>query len=300
MERLVDVRAEVAAALATGRPVVGLESTVYAHGLPHPDNLRAAAAVERAVRDEGAVPATIGLLRGRLVVGLAPEEIEELASLPDVAKVSVRDIAPVIASRRPGATTVAATAAVASAVSIRVMATGGIGGVHREGHKSLDISADLHALAGHPIAVVCAGAKSVLDLKRTLEVLETLGVPVIGYRTDVFPAFYSADSGLALDHTVDEAREVAAILEAQTALDRPQGVLVAQPPPPGSAVPRQEMERWVETALVEAEKAEIEGSALTPFLLDRVSRLSDGRALRANLALLESNARLAAEIAGCL
>lgn len=300
MERYFDVRAEVAVALATGRPVVVLESTVYAQGLPAPENLRSAAALEAAIREEGAIPATLGIVRGRVVLGLTPQELQELTQSPDTAKVSLRDIAPVLAAGRPGATTVAATAALASEAGIRVMATGGIGGVHRGVQSTLDISADLRAIAEHPIAVVCSGAKSVLDLARTLEALETLGVPVVGYRTREFPAFYATGSGLMLEHAVDEPAEIASVMEAQAAVGRREGVLVVQPPPSDSAVASQAMERWIEEALREAEEAGAAGKDLTPFLLERIARASDGRALRANLALLEANARLAARIARCL
>jgi len=297
MERFLDVRVEVAAALATGRPVVALETTVYAHGLPHPFNLRAAALMEAAVREEGAVPATIGLLRGRVIVGMTPDEVEELATGSGVAKVSLRDIAPVVASRGPGATTVAATAALASTASIPIMATGGIGGVHRGGEDSLDVSADIQAVARTPIAVVCAGAKSVLDLGRTLEALETLGVPVIGFGTSEFPAFYSSGSGLPVGYRADFPGEVASIIEAQRALRRREGILVVQAPPETAALPRAEVDGWIETAIEEADRAGIRGSDVTPFLLERVSRASGGRTLETNLALLESNARLAARIA---
>lgn len=297
MQRFLDVRVEVAAALATGRPVVALETTVFAHGLPHPTSLEAARSMEAAVRDEGAVPAAIGLLRGRAVVGLTPDEIEELSIGLHVAKVSVPDIAPLIAAGRPGATTVAGTAALASAASISVVATGGIGGVHRGGEASLDVSADLRELAEARVAVVCAGAKSVLDLERTLETLETLGVPVIGFGTDEFPAFYSAESGLGLEHRADTPREVARVLEVQRALKRRQGLLVVQPPPPEAAIPRAEVEEWVEVALEEATRSGTSGKKVTPFLLDSVKRSSGGRSLATNLALLESNARLAARIA---
>lgn len=297
MERYLDVRVEVAAALATGRPVVALESTVFAHGLPRPVNLQAAAAMEAAVREEGAVPATIGLLRGRAIVGLTSDEIEELADGLRVAKVNVHDIAPVIASRMPGATTVSATAALANSALISIMATGGIGGVHRGGEDSLDVSADLQELARTPVTVVCAGAKSVLDLERTLEGLETLGVPVVGYETAEFPAFYSSASGLALEHRADDPREVATILEVQRALKRRQGVLVVQPPPAAAAIPRAEVDEWIEVALREAEAAGVTGKKVTPFLLESVSRSSKGRSLETNLALLEANARLAARIA---
>jgi pseudouridine-5'-phosphate glycosidase len=300
MERYLDVRVEVAAALATGRPVVALETAVVSHGLPSPINLRAVAAMEAAIREEGAVPATVGLLRGRVIIGMTPDETEELAFGKDVAKVSVRDIAPVISSRRRGATTVAATAALASTASIPIMATGGIGGVHRGGEDSLDVSADVQVLSRTPIAVVCAGAKSVLDLGRTLEALETLGVPVVGFGTDEFPAFYSSESGLALEHRADDPGEVATIIGVQRALNRQEGILVVQPPPEATAIPGATVDEWIEFALAEADAAGIRGKDVTPFLLENVSRSSRGRTLEANLSLLESNARLAARIATLL
>jgi pseudouridine-5'-phosphate glycosidase len=300
MERYLDVRVEVAAALATGRPVVALETAVVSHGLPSPINLRAVAAMEAAIREEGAVPATVGLLRGRVIIGMTPDETEELAFGKDVAKVSVRDIAPVISSRRRGATTVAATAALASTASIPIMATGGIGGVHRGGEDSLDVSADVQVLSRTPIAVVCAGAKSVLDLGRTLEALETLGVPVVGFGTDEFPAFYSSESGLALEHRADDPGEVATIIGVQRALNRQEGILVVQPPPEATAIPGATVGEWIEFALAEADAAGIRGKDVTPFLLENVSRSSRGRTLEANLSLLESNARLAARIATLL
>ena len=300
MDRYLDVRVEVTTAVATGRPVVALESTVYAHGLPAPENLQAAATLEAAIREEGAVPATLGIVDGRVVVGLTSQELTELTRDPDTAKVSLRDIAPVLASGRPGATTVAATTALACEAGIRVMATGGIGGVHRGVRDTFDISADLRAMAEHPTAVVCSGAKSVLDLAHTLEALETSGVPVVGYRTREFPAFYSAESGLMLEHSADEPEDIAAIVEAQAAVGRREGVLVVQPPPPGSAVERDAMEAWIEAALAEAAEGGVGGKDVTPFLLERIAKASGGRSLRANLALLEANARLAARIARCL
>ncbi len=297
MERYLDVRVEVATALATGRPVVALESTVFVHGLPDPVNLQAAAAMEDAVRAEGAVPATIGLLGGRAVIGLTGDEISELARHADSVKVSVRDIPTVIASRRMGATTVAATAALAARSSIRVLATGGIGGVHRGGETTLDVSADLNELARSAVAVVCAGAKSVLDLPRTLEVLETLGVPVVGFRTDEFPAFYTAESGLPIEHRIDDPSEAAAMLEVQSALRRPEGLVVAQPPPQAASIPKAELDIWIERALEEATNEGISGKAATPFLLGRLAILSGGRTLDTNVDLLVANASLAARIA---
>ena len=300
MDRYLDVRVEAAAALATGRPVVALESTVFAHGLPYPACLDAAAAMEAAVRSEGAVPATIGLLGGRAVIGMTPEEIELLATGPEVAKVSVRDIAAALIAGRPGATTVAATVALAARVSIRVVVTGGIGGVHRGGEVSLDVSADLGELARSPVAVVCAGAKSVLDLPRTLEVLESLGVPVVGFQTAEFPSFYAVGRGLRLEHRVERPVEVAALLDAQLRLGLSRAVVVAQPPPADRAIPPEEVEEWVAAALAAAARDGITGPAVTPFLLASVARASGGRTLRTNLALLESNARLGARIAAAM
>lgn len=297
MDRYLDVRVEVATGVATGRPVVALETTVFAHGLPHPANLEAAAAMEAAIRAEGAIPAAIGLLEGRAVVGLTGDEIAALASDPDTVKVSVRDIAPVIAGRRPGATTVAATAALAARASIRVMATGGIGGVHRGGDTSLDVSADLYELARSSVAVVCAGAKSVLDLPRTLEVLESLGVPVVGFGTDEFPAFYTTQSGIHLTHRLDDAAAVAALLDAQSALAPGQGLVVAQPPPAGVAIEAAKLEAWIDRAIEEANVGGVTGEGVTPFLLSRVAELSSGRTVNANVALLVANASLAARIA---
>ncbi len=300
MERYLDVRVEIAAALATGRPVVALESTVYAHGLPHPRGAEVAAAMDDAIRAEGAVPATIGLLRGRVIFGMTPDEIEILGMGSDIAKVSVRDIAAILATGRAGATTVAATASLASRAGIRVMATGGIGGVHRGGASSFDVSADLVELGRTPVAVICAGAKSVLDLPLTLELLETLGVPVLGFGTSEFPAFYARESGLSLRHRVDRPEQVAAMMDAQSALGLRQALLVVQPPPPPDAIPGEEVEGWVSAALEEAERHDVTGQDVTPFLLNRISASSGGRALAANTALLVSNARLAARIASAL
>jgi len=300
MDRYLDVRVEVATALATGRPVVALESTVLAHGLPYPACLDAWAAMERAVRGEEVVPATIGLLEGRAVIGMTPDEIERIATSANVSKVSVRDIAAVLADGRAGATTVAATAALAARASIRVVATGGIGGVHRGGELSFDVSADLWELARSAVVVVCSGAKSVLDLPRTLEVLESLGVPVVGFRTSEFPSFYSKDSGLPLAHRVERPDGVASLLAAQLRLGLSRGIVVVQPPPTDRAIPRSEVDAWVASALEAADREAISGHAVTPFLLAKVAGASSGRAVRANVALLESNAGLAARIAAAI
>lgn len=294
---VLEVRPEVTAALAAGRAVVALETAVLAHGLPRPRNLEAARRVEAAVREEGAIPASVGVVEGRVVVGMGEEELRRLAAADGVWKASVRDLGPLVAAGRLGATTVAATACAAARAGIRTVATGGIGGVHRGGEGTLDISADLVELARRPVAVVCSGAKAVLDLPRTLEVLETLGVPVVGYGTDELPAFYARESGLRLEHRVETPEEAAAVVRARWSLGLTGGVAFAVPPPEDAALPRAEVEAWVARASEEAAARGVSGKRLTPFLLDRLARLSEGRTLTANLALLERNARVAARIA---
>lgn len=278
-----------------GGPIVALESTVIAHGLPRPRNLETALALEAAVRDEGATPATIGLVSGHILVGLSRGEIQRLANSENVAKVSRRDFAPVLAGGGLGATTVAGTLAVAVAAGIRVMATGGIGGVHRGAEQSFDISADIAELARSPVAVVCSGAKAILDLPRTLEVLETAGVPVVGYRTSEFPAFYSRTSGLSLEHSVDDPSAAARIIKTQRDLGFQQAVVFCNPPP--QAMEEREVHELVEEALRSATANGISGKAVTPYLLDRLTGMSNGRTLETNGALLVDNARLAARIA---
>jgi pseudouridine-5'-phosphate glycosidase len=297
MNSYLDVRPEIADALAAGRPVVALESTVISHGLPRPQNLETARKMEAAVRDEGAVPATIGLLEGRLIVGLSRAEIELLAGAERVAKVSRRDLAAVLNSRQPGATTVAATMIIAAQAGIRVFATGGIGGVHRGAQNTFDISADLTELARTPVAVVCSGAKVILDLPRTLELLETLGVPVVGYSTSDFPVFFVQESGLALDARVDTPLEAARLIAMHWALGLNLGIIICNPPPARSALPRKQVESLIEAALNSAEAAGIQGKAVTPYLLDHLARASGGKTLETNIALLINNARVAAQIA---
>ena len=303
MEGLLSIREDVAAALAEGKPVVALESTVIAHGLPKPQNVETARRMEAAVRESGAVPATIGILRGRLVVGLSAEQIATLAESEDVAKVSRADLAAVLASGRAGATTVAATMFAAALAGIRVFATGGIGGVHRGAELSMDVSADLTELSRTPVAVVCAGAKAILDLPRTLEMLETLGVPVVGFGTEEFPAFYSWESGLAVAHRVDSVEDAARVMALQWELRKARpdaamgGILFVNPPAAESALPRVEVEGFIAKALALAEQKGVRGKAVTPFLLGEVARLSGGRTLRANMDLLAANARLAGKIA---
>jgi pseudouridine-5'-phosphate glycosidase len=293
------VSAEVASALAARMPVVALESTIVAHGMPYPRNLETARTLETDLRALGAVPATIAVLDGKLRVGLDAADLERLATDTSVAKASRRDLASLVAARASGATTVAATMAIAAMAGIRVFATGGIGGVHRGVEATMDISADLYELARTPVAVVCAGAKSILDIPRTLELLESLGVPVLGYRTDEFPAFYASTSGRRVDRRCDTPDAVAAILAAQAGLGFG-GVLVANPIPPEHALDAQEMERTIAAAVGEADAAGIGGHALTPFLLRRLNEATGGRSLDANVALVRANVRLAGEIAASL
>ncbi|MEP7273806.1 MAG: pseudouridine-5'-phosphate glycosidase [Acidobacteriota bacterium] len=290
----------VARSLQTSRPIVALESTVIAHGLPAPHNLQTARACEDEIRSEGAEPATIGIVAGRPVIGLENEQLDAIASRTGVAKVSLANLGRVVASQSWGATTVAATLHLAHRAGIRVFATGGIGGVHRGAIVSFDISADLTALARYPLIVVCAGAKSILDLPKTLEALETLGVPVVGYRTDELPAFYSASSGLRLDLRADRPEEVVSVARAHWQLGCATAVLVVQPVPAEAELPRVEVEVAIEQALDAASLLGIKGKDVTPFLLSRVAELTGSRALSANIALLRQNARLAAKIAKSL
>jgi pseudouridine-5'-phosphate glycosidase len=294
-----EIRKEAREALATGKAVVALESTVIAHGLPRPQNVETARAMEAAVRESSSIPATIGILDGRMIVGLTSTEIEQLAAAKDVVKVSRADLAAVVAGKRTGATTVAATMIIAGMAGIRTFATGGIGGVHRGGESSMDVSADLSELARTQVAVVCAGAKAILDLPRTLEVLETLGVPVVGFATREFPAFYCRESGLALLHSVTTPKEAAEIMKAQWGMPSAQmgGILFVNPPPKESALQKEEIEKFIEAALAAATKQGIKGKSATPFLLREVARLSEGKTLKANVDLLVSNARLAGKIA---
>ncbi|HYL68912.1 MAG TPA: pseudouridine-5'-phosphate glycosidase [Candidatus Limnocylindria bacterium] len=297
MNPYLDVRQEIADALAVGRPVVALESTVISHGLPRPQNLETARKMEATVRDAGAVPASIGLLDGRMIVGLSRAEIELLATAERVAKVSRRDLAAILNSKQPGGTTVAATMTIAAQVGIRIFATGGIGGVHRGAQNSFDISADLPELARTPVAVVCSGAKVILDLPRTLELLETLGIPIVGYGTSEFPAFYAQESGLALDARVDTPLEAAQLIAKHWALGLASGIVICNPPPAASALPRKQVESLIVAALNSAEAAGIHGKAVTPYLLGHLAKASGGKTLETNIALLINNARVAAHIA---
>lgn len=292
------VAASVRSALTAGHPVVALESTVIAHGLPRPTNLETARVLEDDVRAAGATPATIALADGAVVVGADEALITRLACEDDVAKVSLRDLAPILASRGLGATTVAATVEIAARAGIEVVATGGIGGVHRGAQDTFDVSADLLALARNPVCVVCAGAKLVLDLAKTLEQLETLGVPVVGFGTDELPAFYVRSSGLRLAHRADDAGSAAAIVRYQQA--RGAGVVIAVPIPEKDALPRSEAEREVSAVLARASREGVSGAALTPYLLGALGEATSGRSLAANVSLLRNNARVAASIARAL
>ena len=294
------VRPDLKDALAAGRPVVALESTLIAHGLPRPLNLDTALALEAVVRDHDALPATIGIVDGRIKVGLEVGELERFAQGENIAKVSRRDLATVVAQGGSGATTVAATMLCARLAGIRVFATGGIGGVHRSVQTTLDISADLTELGRTAVTVVCAGAKSILDLPKTLEVLETHGVPVLGFGTDSFPAFYVRDSGLPVDTRVESAREVAQIVRVRTELGLQGGMVVAVPVPQAQALGEKLVEGWIAQASSEARVKGVSGKALTPFLLGRIAQLSEGRALETNVTLVKNNARVAAEIAAAL
>ena len=297
MSRWLDIRPRISGALEAGRAVVALESSLISHGLPFPDNLETAHRLEDIVTSEGAVPATIGVVEGRVVVGLDSGEIEHFARSDEVSKVSRRDLAVALAQRRHGATTVAATMICATHAGVRVLATGGIGGVHRGAEHSMDVSADITELARSPVAVVCSGAKSILDIAKTLEVLETQGVPVVGYRTDRFPAFHARDSGHPVLARADSPVEAAGIVAARDALGLGGGVVIANPVPRDAAIDIAVLDGWIETALAEAAAEGAAGGALTPFLLGRLAEMSGGRTLAANKALLASNAALAASVA---
>ena len=288
---------DVEEALSQGRPVVALETSVIAQGLPSPANLEAASVCDRSVREGGAVPAAIGLIDGEIWVGLSFSQVRYLAEHPRRTKVGSRDLAPVSAKRGTGGTTVSATCEAAASAGIRVFATGGIGGVHRASAEHWDVSQDLWTISRCPVAVVCAGAKSILDLPKTLEALEALGVPVIGVGTDEFPSFYSRDSDLRLEHRVDDAELAAKVMRARFDDGRQGGILFALPLPESAALPRAEIEAHVEAAVLLAARNGIRGKELTPFLLGEIARRTDGRSLSANLALLAQNARFAAELA---
>ena len=292
--------AEAAAARAAARPIVALESTIITHGMPYPDNLETARAVEAAVRGEGAVPATIAVAQGAIRIGLDPDALDALAADGGVRKLSRADLAVALACGWTGATTVAATMICARLAGIEVFATGGIGGVHRGAETSFDISADLEELAQTPVTVVASGAKAILDLPKTLEVLETRGVPVIAFGQDALPAFWSRDSGLPAPVRLDDPAAIARAHRMRARLGLPGGQLVANPIPPGAEIPREAMAPHIDAALAAAEAAGITAKEVTPFLLARIGEATQGAALAANIALVLNNARLAARIAAAL
>ena len=294
------VSADVKAALAAGKAVVALESTIITHGMPYPQNLEMANEVEGVVRTTGAVPATIAIMVGRLCVGLAGEDLERLAlEGHKAAKASRRDVAALLASGATAGTTVATTMQIAALAGIKVFATGGIGGVHRGAEDSFDISADLEELGKTPVTVVCAGAKSILDIAKTLEVLETNGVPVLGFGTDHFPAFWARESGFSVDHRFDDAEGVAKMLAIQSDLEMG-GVLIANPIPEADAWEASAIEGFITQALADADAKGVKGKAMTPFLLQRIFELTDGKSLVSNIALVKNNALVAGQIAVAL
>jgi pseudouridylate synthase len=288
---------EVARALASTAPVVALETTVVTHGLPHPLGVATALELEQIVRDAGATPATIGIIGGAIRIGLTRSELEQLAATPNVAKINLSNLAAAVSSGQPGSTTVAVTMFAAHANGIRVFATGGIGGVHRDASESGDISADLTALSRIPVAVVSAGAKAILDLPRTVEMLETLGVPVFGFGTDEFPGFYRRSTGLQVDRRYDSMTELASAVRLHLSLGLGTGVLVANPIPVADEMAAELYDRALNTALSEADTLRIRGRAVTPFVLDRMSAVTGGESVRANVALLRHNAQVAAALA---
>ncbi|NLR75135.1 pseudouridine-5'-phosphate glycosidase [Leeia aquatica] len=292
--------AEVAAARASGKPVVALESTIISHGMPYPQNVQTAREVEQIIRDHGAVPATIAIIDGKIRIGLSDDELEQFGNTPGVLKVSRRDLPYVLTSGKLGATTVAATMICAALAGIEVFVTGGIGGVHRGAETSFDISADLQELAQTSVAVVCAGAKSILDLPLTLEYLETHGVPVISVGQDAFPAFYTRDSGLKADFRLDSAAEQAAFIRAKWQLGLRGGVVVSNPVPEAEAMPKAEIDAITQQALSEAAQQGISGKAVTPFLLARIKELTGGRSLATNIALVKHNAVVGSQLAVAL
>ncbi|WCE28719.1 pseudouridine-5'-phosphate glycosidase [Vibrio sp. SCSIO 43137] len=298
LENYLDIQPEVAQALANNQPVVALESTIISHGMPYPRNVETALMVEETIRENGAVPATIAIIEGRLKVGLDKEQITYLGKAgTEVTKVSRRDIPFIVAGKKDGATTVAATMILAAMAGIKVFATGGIGGVHRGAQQTFDISADLQELANTDVAVVCAGAKSILDLALTREYLETQGVPVIGYQTDSLPAFYTRESEHGIDYRLDSAEEIAAALKAKWQLNLHGGAVIANPIPEQFAMPSETINGAIEQALNEAEEQGIFGKESTPFLLARVCELTGGNSLDSNIQLVLNNARLGAQIA---
>ncbi len=300
LEKWLDISADVVQAQKEGHPVVALESTIIAHGMPYPLNVQTAKEVEAIIRHHGAVPATVAILDGKIKVGLSDQELERIAQGDSIEKVSRRDLPYVLAMRKDGATTVAATMICAHLAKIAIFVTGGIGGVHRDVEETMDISADLTELALTDVAVVCAGAKSILDIGRTLEYLETMGVPVVGYQTDEFPAFYSRSSGFSANFSLSSPQEVAQMLQAKWTLGLRGGAVIANPVPEEYALDMEYMRGIIDTAHQEARENHITGKRITPFLLARIEELTDGLSLKTNIALVKHNAEVGAKIAVAL
>lgn len=299
-----DIKAEVREALENGKPVVALESTIISHGMPYPQNVETARETERILRENGAVPATIAIIKGRIKVGLTDEELEYFGKASGIAKVSRRDLPYIVSQELDGATTVAATMICADLAGIRVFVTGGIGGVHRGAEETFDISADLTELSQTNVAVVCAGAKSILDIGLTLEYLETLGVPVVGFSSDEFPAFYTRKSGYKTNIRMDQEADIAKMLKAKWELGLKGGIIVGNPIPEAYSMDEDYIKKTIDLAIMEAEKLGVKGKDVTPFLLDKIKTATDGKSLEANIQLVYNNAKVGANIAvhyaGCL
>lgn len=300
LSNYIEYSPEVLAAKELKKPIVALESTIIAHGMPYPQNIETAKKVEEIIRERGAVPATIAIIGGKIKVGLTNEELTSLAQETEVEKVSRRDLPAVIAMGKMGATTVAATMICAELAEIKVFVTGGIGGVHRGAEETMDISADLQELAKTNVAVICAGAKSILDIGLTLEYLETQGVPVLGYQTDQFPAFYTRESGFGVDVHAHSAEEVAEMLKVKWDLNLRGGVVIGNPVPKKDEMEKPVIDGIIDEAIKEAKVQKISGKETTPFLLDRLKMMSEGSTLKTNIALVENNARVGAEVAVAL
>lgn len=300
MNQYMDIHPKVLLALKNGTPVVALESTIISHGMPYPKNVEMALSVEKIIETEGAIPATIAIINGRIKVGLTPDEITQLAQLKNILKVSKRDMSYCISKGYHGATTVSATMLIAAMAGIKVFATGGIGGVHRGASETFDISRDLEELANENVCVVCAGAKSILDLSLTLEYLETKGVEIIGYQTDEMPAFYTQTSGFRVDYNLDTPKDIAKLLNVKWNLPLKGGVVVANPISSLYAMDKTIIDKEINHALELAKKDGITGKAITPYLLSKITQLTDGQSLSANINLMYSNAKLAAQISVAL
>jgi pseudouridine-5'-phosphate glycosidase len=297
MKKFIDYSEEVKKAIGMNKPLVALESTIISHGMPYPKNVETALMCEDVVRKNGAVPATIAIIKGRIKIGLTHEEIEYLANAKGILKMSRRDIPAVIAQNQDGAATVAATMIIANLAGIKIFATGGIGGVHRNAQNTFDISADLQELGKTSVAVICAGVKSILDIGLTLEYLETLGVPILGYKTEIFPAFYTDDSGYKVDYPVNGAVHAAQILRTKWELGLNGGVVIANPIPSEYSMDKEYIDSVIKKAISQAELKGIKGKEITPFLLESIKDITKGESLSANIELVLNNAKVAAMIA---